>query len=62
MKYVVYTRKGQKYKILKLDNLGVAHKEFNSIKEYDYKELAIDKLNSYRLIRKLYKQKKNYNQ
>lgn len=55
MKYIVYARKGQEYKLLKLDNLGVAHKEFNSIKGYDYKELSIDKSDSYRIIRKIYK-------
>lgn len=55
MKYVVYARKCQEYEILKLDDLGVAYNKFNSIKEYDYKELAIDKLDSYRIIRKLYK-------
>lgn len=55
MKYIVYVRKGQEYKLSKLNDLGVAHKKFNSIKNYDYKELAIDNLDSYRIIRKLYK-------
>lgn len=55
MKYIVYTRKGQEYTLLKLDNLVVAHNSFNSIKEYDYKELAIDKLDSYKIIRKFHK-------
>lgn len=55
MKYIVYVRKRQKYTLLKLDNLGDAYKKFNSIKDYDYKELVIDNLDSYRIIRTLYK-------
>lgn len=55
MKYVVYSRKGQKYEIKKLNSLEEGHEKFNSIGDYDYKELAIDGRRGYTVVRCLYK-------